>query len=111
MVKQTKKDISERSVQRIGKEELGLTWKETSQTLASDESKDYKESVAKYRRKCQRVPKDKLIFLAGTGMKSESRPTHSLAPAGKAKVRTKKPERYQPRLDIWGAISYTRLSL
>ena len=42
-------------------------------------------------------------------MNSEPRPTHSLAPAGKkAKVRTKKPKRYQPRLDIWGAISYNK---
>jgi hypothetical protein len=109
VVKQTKKDISERTVQRIGKEEMGLTWKETTQSLESDESRDYKESVAKYRRKCQRVPKEKLIFLDGTGMNSEPRPTHSLAPAGKkAKVRTKKPKRYQPRLDIWGAISYNK---
>lgn len=90
MVKHTKKDISERSVQRIGKEEMGLTWKETTQSLESDESKDYKEAVATYRRKCQRVAKEKLIFLDGTGMNSEPRPTRSLVPAGKkAKVRTK----------------------
>jgi hypothetical protein len=109
VVKHTKKDISERSVQRIGKEEMGLTWRETTQSLESDESKDYKEAVAAYRRKCQRVAKEKLIFLDGTGMNSEPRPTRSLAPAGKkAKVRTKKPKRYQPRLDIWGAISYNK---
>ena len=47
VVKHTKKDIS-----RIGKEEMGLTWKETTQSLESD---DYKEAVATYRRKCQRV--------------------------------------------------------
>jgi hypothetical protein len=83
VVKQTKKDISERTVQRIGKEEMGLTWKETTQSLESDESRDYKESVAKYRRKCQRVPKEKLIFLDGTGMNSEPRPTLALLQQGR----------------------------
>ena len=40
-------------------------------------------------------------------MKGEPRRTHGLAPKGKkAKVVTKKAESYQPRLDIWGAISY-----
>ena len=32
----------------------------------------------------------------------------ALLQQGKAKVRTKKPKRYQPRLDIWGAISYNK---
>ena len=57
VVKQTKKDISERTVQRIGKEEMGLTWKETTQSLESDESRDYKESVAKYRRNVKEFQK------------------------------------------------------
>ena len=42
---------------------MGLTWKETTQSLESDESRDYKESVAKYRRKCQRGKKDVKPFL------------------------------------------------
>jgi hypothetical protein len=77
--------------------------------VESDESQDYKESVAAYRRKCQRVPKEKLIFLDGTGMKCEPRRLHGLAPKGKkARVESKKQERYQARLDIWGAISYNK---
>jgi hypothetical protein len=69
----------------------------------------FKESVAKYRRKCQRIPKEKLIFLDGTGMKAGARPTHGLAPKGKkAKIKSDKPEKYQPRVDMWGAISYNK---
>jgi len=53
------------------------------------------------------VPKEKLIFLDGTGMKGEPRRGYGLAPRGKkAKVVIKQAESYQPRLDIWGAISY-----
>src|SRR6185437_595170 len=76
-------------------------------TLATIESEDFREAVAKFRRKCQRVPKEQLVFLDGTGMKAESRRGYGLAPKGKkAKVVTKQAESYQPRLDIWGAISY-----
>ena len=40
-------------------------------------------------------------------MKCEPRRLHGLAPKGKkARVESKKQERYQSRLDIWGAISY-----
>ena len=101
--------VLHRIVQRIGKEEKNLSWKKTTNTLESDESQDYKASVAAYRRKCQRVPKEKLIFLDGTGMKCEPRRLHGLAPKGKkARVESKKQERYQSRLDIWGAISYNK---
>lgn len=73
------------------------------------ESENFQEAVAKYRRKCQRVPKQQLIFLDGTGMNAEPRPTHGLAPKGKkAKVKSKKAKRYQARLDIWGAVSYNK---
>jgi len=42
-------------------------------------------------------------------MGGEPRKTHGLAPKGKkAKVKTKKPKRYQPRVDIWGAISHNK---
>ena len=36
VVKCSKKDVSERTVQEIGKEELNLSWKKTSRTLVSD---------------------------------------------------------------------------
>jgi transposase-like protein len=108
-LKNTDEQTLQRIVQRIGKEEMNISWKKTTNTLESDESQDYKESVAAFRRKCQRVSKEKLIFLDGTGMKCEPRRTHGLAPKGKkAKVETKKQERYQARLDIWGAISYNK---
>lgn len=56
-----------------------------------------------------RVPKEKLIFLDGPGLKCEPRRLHGLAPKGKkARVESKKQERYQARLDIWGAISYNK---
>ena len=45
----------------------------------------------------------------GTGMKCEPRRLRGLAPKGKkARVESKKQESYQPRLDIWGAISYNK---
>ena len=69
--------------------------------ITRKQSQHIGESIKEWR-------KEKLIFLDGTGMNSEPRPTRSLALAGKAKVRTKKPKRYQPRLDIWGAISYNK---
>jgi len=65
--------------------------------------------VAKYRRKCQRIPKEKLIFIDGTGMKAGARPTHGLAPKDeKAKMKTMKAAAYQPRVDMWEAISYQK---
>lgn len=52
---------------------------------------------------------EQLVFLDGTGFKAEARRGYGLAPKGeKAKVETKQPASYQPRLDIWGAISYNR---
>jgi transposase-like protein len=82
-VKNTDEKVLLRIVQRIGKEEMNLSWKKTTNTLESDETTDYVESVAAFRRKCQRVPKEKLIFLDGTGMKCEPRRGHGLAPKGK----------------------------
>ena len=42
-------------------------------------------------------------------MKCEPRRLHGLAPKGKkARVESKKQERYEARLDIWGAISYNK---
>ena len=60
----------------------------------------------------QRIPKEKLIFIDGTIMKAGARPTHGLAPKGKkAKMKTTKATAYQPRVDMWGAISYQSPSL
>ena len=118
VVSKTNKDISLTQVKDIGKNELDITWKQTTLVTPADgklewfltcllEGADFKESVAKYRRKCQRLPKEKLIFIDGTGMKAGARSTHGLAPKGKkAKVKSDKPEKYQPRVDMWGAISY-----
>ena len=36
VIKHTKKEVSERTIRRIGKEELNLTWKSTTQSLISD---------------------------------------------------------------------------
>jgi transposase-like protein len=108
-LKKTDEEVLLRIVQRIGKEEMNLSWKETTNTLESDETQDYLKAVAAFRNKCQRVAKEKLIFLDGTGIKCEPRRSHGLAPKGKkALVSTKKQERYQARLDIWGAISYNK---
>jgi hypothetical protein len=64
--------------------------------------------VAKFRRKCQRVKKNSLVFIDGTGMRAEPRKLKGLAPKGKTAVtRASKPEKYQPRVDMYGAIAYT----
>jgi transposase-like protein len=36
VIKHTKKNVAERTVRKIGKEELDLSWKQTTQTLVSD---------------------------------------------------------------------------
>lgn len=72
------------------------------------ESKDYGEQVAKFRRRCQVVKKNRLVFIDGTGMRAEPRKLKGLAPKGKTPVTTaSKPEKYQPRVDMYGAIAYT----
>jgi DDE superfamily endonuclease len=71
-------------------------------------SEDYRESVAKFRRKCQHVKKCRLIFIDGTGIRSEPRQLKGLAPKGlPALTSSSKPEKYQPRVDMYGAIAYT----
>lgn len=72
------------------------------------DSQDYAEQVAKFRRKCQRVNKNSLVFIDGTGMRAEPRKLKGLAPKGKVAVtEASKPEKYEPRVDMYGAISYT----
>jgi hypothetical protein len=64
--------------------------------------------VVKFRRKCQRLNKRALIFIDGTGMRAEPRKLRGLAPRGKTPLtRASKPEKYMPRVDMYGAISYT----
>lgn len=58
--------------------------------------------MAGFRRKCQRVNKNRLIFIDGTGMRSEPRKIRATP-----RVTTKKHEKYEPRVDMWGAITYS----
>ena len=109
-----------KSVRRIGKE-LGVSSKKTKRKTPTEgkffegylvhfvlDSQDYGEQVAQFRRKCQRVNKNSLVFIDGTGMRAEPRKLKGLAPKGKAAVtKASKPEKYEPRVDMYGAISYT----
>jgi transposase len=121
IVQKTKKDIAYSTIKGIGKE-LGISWKKTSRTL-STEGKDvnfssrtffflgpsYEQQVIEFRKKCQRVDKLRLVFVDGSGMKAEPRPKYGLAPKGKkALVEAEKPEKWEPRLDFWGGISYNK---
>jgi len=118
--KETGKCISLQTVKRIG-HELGHTSKKTKRLLESEgrsfacilshlslDTKDFKEGVAKFRRKCQRVNKNRLVFIDGTGIRSEPRKLRGLAPRGSIpRVTAKRHEKYEPRVDMWGAISYS----
>ena len=75
-------------------------------------TQDLKENAAGFRRKCRRVNKNRLVFIDGTGMRSEPRKLRALAPSGSTpRVTTKKHEKYEPRVDMWGAITYSVLWL
>ena len=70
-------------------------------------TESYRNSVISIRKKCQNVSKSSLVFLDGSGIKSEPRPLRGLSVAGTPAVTTaEKPEKYEPRIDIMGAISY-----
>jgi hypothetical protein len=58
-------------------------------------TQEYKNSVITFRRKCQRVAKSSLVFIDGScsGWKM-------------AKSTTKKAEKYEPRVDIFGAVGF-----
>ena len=48
-----------------------------------------------------------MIFIDGSGLRSEPRPQKGLAPAGQTpKTTAEKPEKYKPRVDIIGAVGY-----
>lgn len=79
-----------------------------SQSFLELGSPDYDKQVVMFRQKCQRVKKNSLVFIDGTGMRAEPRKLRGLAPKGKAAVTTaSKPEKYEPRVDMYGAVSYT----
>lgn len=64
--------------------------------------------MVKFRRKCQRTKKQRLVFIDGTGMRAEPRKLKGLAPQGKTPITlASKPEKYQPRVDMYGAINYS----
>jgi hypothetical protein len=70
-------------------------------------TENYRNSVITFRRKCQRVAKKSLVFIDGSGLRSEPRKLTGLALSGKkAKSTTKKAEKYEPRVDVFGAISF-----
>jgi hypothetical protein len=70
-------------------------------------TESYRDSVISLRKKCQNVSKSSLVFLDGSGIRSEPRPLAGLSVAGTPAVTTaEKPEKYEPRIDIMGAISY-----
>ena len=67
----------------------------------------YRNSVVEIRKKLSRVAKKRLVFMDGSGMRSEPRPLKGLAPAGQTpKTTAEKPEKYEPRVDIMGAVGY-----
>ena len=68
------------------------------------ETEPYRESVIEMRKKCQNVAKKRLVFIDGSGMRVEPR---GLAPVGQTpKTTAEKAEKYEPRVDIMGAISF-----
>jgi hypothetical protein len=70
-------------------------------------TKTYRNSVVEIRKKLHRVSNQRLVFVDGSGMRSEPRPLKGLAPAGQTpKTTAEKHEKYEPRVDIMGAIGY-----
>ena len=66
-------------------------------------TESYRNSVIEFRKKGQNVAKHRLVFIDGSGMRAEPRSLTGLAPIGQIpKTRAKKPEKYQPRVDIFG---------
>lgn len=85
---------------------MSQTWKFHSEFWFVG-TQEYQNSVITFRRKCQRVAKSSLVFIDGSGMRSEPRQLTGLALAGKrAKSTTKKAEKYEPRVDIFGAVGF-----
>ena len=67
---------------------------------------EYRNSVAAFRRKCQRVRKSSLVFIDGTGIRTAPRKRKGLASRGHlATVKVTKAEKYQQRVDMYGAVS------
>ena len=67
----------------------------------------YRNSVVEARKKLRQVPNKRLVFIDGSGMRSEPRPLKGLARAGQTpKTTAEKAEKYEPRVDIMGAVGY-----
>jgi hypothetical protein len=63
--------------------------------------------VIAIRKKLSHVSKKRLVFMDGSGMRSEPRPLRGLALSGQTpKTTAEKPEKYEPRVDIMGAVGY-----
>lgn len=70
-------------------------------------TEDYRNSVISFRNRCQRFTKARLVFIDGSGIRAEPRKQTGLAPSGQTpKTTAEKAEKYEPRVDIMGAISY-----
>lgn len=64
--------------------------------------------MIRIRKKCQNVNKNRLVFIDGSGIRSEPRPLRGLALRGQTpNSTTDKSEKYEPRVDIMGAISFS----
>ena len=64
----------------------------------------YRNSVIEARKKLHRVSNKRLVFIDGSGMRSEPRPLRGLAPSGQ--IPAEKAEKYEPRVDVMGAVGY-----
>jgi hypothetical protein len=70
----------------------------------------YKEPIASFRRKAQRVPKKRLVFMDQTPMYLGSVAKRSMAPPGRpAIISSKSTTWYPPRVDFMGSVSYHRV--
>ena len=70
-------------------------------------TEEYRNFVTTFRKKCQRIAKKRLVFMDGSGLRSEPRQLTGLAPSGQTPRSTAdKAEKYEPRIDIMGAISF-----
>ncbi len=69
-------------------------------------TESYRNSVVEIRKKLSLFRRN-VVFIDGSGLRSEPRPLKGLAPSGQTPVTTtEKAEKYEPRVDIIGAVSY-----
>jgi hypothetical protein len=131
--KMTKKNLSLSQIQRIGKKELNISHKKTKRSLVGTgivfhsftlslksyffppfslfaiDYDTYKEDVQKFRRKIQRLHKNKVVFLDQTGIELGATPRYGLAVSGhEAKIAMEPDVYYRKRVDIMAVISYQK---